>query len=66
MVNGVYVLLNPRGVMNMVESMALTDDTVGLTLTKTLESRVLCSVTIPEFCVGLKLFVVKNTIEVAV
>ena len=38
MVNGVDVLLNPRGVPNMVETMALTNDTVGLTLAKTSES----------------------------
>ena len=50
----------------MVKTMALTDDTVGLTLTETSESQVLCGVTILEVCVGLKLFVVKDTIEVAV
>lgn len=46
MVNGVDVLLNLRGVPNMVETMALTDDTMGLTLIKISESLVLCGVTI--------------------
>ena len=66
MVNGVNVLLNMRGVPNMVETMALTDDTVGLMLTETSESLVLCGVTIPEVCVGLKLSAVKDTIEAVV
>ena len=48
MVNGVDVLLNLRGVPNMVETMSLVDDMVGLTLTETLESRVLCGVTISD------------------
>ena len=64
--NGVDVLLNPRGVPNMVETMALTDDTVGLTLIETSGSRVLWGVTIPEVCVGLKFSTVKDTIEAAV
>ena len=50
----------------MVETTTLADDTVGLTLTETLESRVLWGVTIPEVCVGVKLFVVKDTEEVVV
>ena len=48
MVNGVDVLFNPRGFPNMVETMALTDDTVRLILTETSESLVLCGVTILE------------------
>ena len=48
MVNGVDVLLNPRGVPNMVEIMALADDTTILTLTENSESQVLWGVTIPE------------------
>ena len=66
MANGVDVLLNPRGVPNMVETTALIDDTMGLTLTETSESRVLWGVTIPKVCVGLELSAVKDTEEVAV
>ena len=65
-VNGDDVLLNPRGVPNMVETMALTDDTVGFTLAKTSESWVLDGVTIPEVCVGLELSAVKDTEEASV
>ena len=50
----------------MVETMALTDDTVGLTLTKTSGYQVLWGVTILEVCVGLELSVVKDTKEVVV
>ena len=50
----------------MVETTALADDTVGLTLTKTSGSRVLGGVTIPEVCVGLKLSVVKDTVEATI
>ena len=50
----------------MVETTALADDTVGLTLTETSESPVLWGVTIPEVCVGLKLSAVKDTVEVMV
>ena len=50
----------------MVETMALTDDTVGFMLVETSESRVLDGVTIPEVCVGLELSVVKDTKEVVV
>ena len=50
----------------MVETMALTDDTVGLTLMETLESLVVCGVTIPEVWVGLKLYVVNDTVEAVV
>ena len=64
--NGDDVLLNPRGVPNMVETMALTEDTVGLTLTETSKSLVLYGVTIPEVCVGLKLSAIKDTIEAAI
>ena len=65
-VNGDDVMLNPRGVPNMVETMALTDDTVGFMLVETSGSRVLNGVTIPEVCVGLELSAVKDTEEVAV
>ena len=50
----------------MVETMALTDDTVGFTFVETLESRVRDGVTIPEVCAGLKLSAVKDTEEAAV
>ena len=40
MVDGVDVLSNPGGVPNMVETMALMEDTMVLTPTKTLESLV--------------------------
>ena len=50
----------------MVETMALADDTVGLTLTDTSKSQVLCGVTLSEVCVGLKLFVVKDIVETVV
>lgn len=50
----------------MVETMALTDDTVGFTFVETSESRVHDGVTIPEMCVGLALSVVKDTEEVSV
>ena len=64
--NGDDVLLNPSEVPNMVETMALTNDMVGFTLAKTLESRVHDGVTIPEVCAGLKLSAVKDTEEVVV
>ena len=70
MVDGVDVLSNPGGVPNMVESLALMDDTVGLTLTKTLDSLVRGGgVTIPDdgvMVVGLRLFAIKDTIQVVV
>ena len=50
----------------MVETMALTDDMVGLTLTKTSGSQVLQGLTIPEVCAGLELSVVRDTEEAAV
>ena len=65
-VNGVNVLLNLGGVPNMAKTMALADDTVGLTLTETSKSLVLCGVTILDDGVGLKLSTVKDTIEVTV
>ena len=49
----------------MVETMALTDDTVGFTFVETSESRVHDGVTIPEVCAGLELLAVKDTKEVA-
>ena len=66
MVNGVDVLLNLGGVPNMVETMDLTDDTVGLTLTETSESLVLGGVTISDDGVGLKLSALKYTVEATV
>ena len=70
MVDGVDVLSNLRGIPNMVETMALMEDTVGLTLTETLESLVHGGgVTIPNdgvMVLGLRLFVVKDTIEAMV
>ena len=67
MVIGENVLSNPGGVPNMVKTIALMDDMVGLTLTKTFES-LLCGsgVTIPDdgvTAVGLRLSIVKDTIE---
>ena len=50
----------------MVETMALTDDTVGITFSKTSESRVHDGVTIPEVCAGLELSAVKDTEEAVV
>ena len=50
----------------MVETMALTNDTVGLTFVETSESRVCDGVTIPEVCVGLELSAVKDIEEAAV
>jgi hypothetical protein len=41
-------------------------DTVGLTLTDTSKYLVLCGVTIPEVCVGLKLSTVKYIVEAMV
>ena len=70
MVIGVDVLSNLGGVPNMVETMALMDDTMGLTLTETLESLVRSGgVTIPDYgvmVVGLRLSTVKYTIEAAI
>ena len=66
MVNGDDVLLNPSGVPNMVETMALTDDTVGFMLAETSRSWVLDGVTIPKVCAGLDLSVVKDTEEAVV
>ena len=50
----------------MVETLALTDNMVGLMLAETSRSRVLVGVTIPEVCVGLELSAVNDTEEVAV
>ena len=50
----------------MVETMALTDDTVGFTLAETSWSQVLDGVTIPKVCVGIKLFAMKDTEEATV
>ena len=64
--NGDDVLLDPSEVPNMVETMTLTDDTVGFTFFKTSESRVHDGVTIPKVCAGLELSTVKDTEEAAV
>ena len=64
--NGDDVLLDPSRVHNMVETMALTDDTVGFIFVVTSESRVCDGVTIPEVCVGLEISAVKDTKEAAV
>ena len=50
----------------MVETMALTDDTVGFTFVETSESRVRDGVTILEVCAGLELSAVKDTEEAVV
>ena len=50
----------------MVETMTLTNDTVGFTFSKTSESRVHDGVTILEMYAGLELSVVKDTIEAVV
>ena len=50
----------------MVETMALTDDTVGFTFVETSESRVHDGVTIPEVCAGLVLSAMKDTEEATV
>ena len=47
----------------MVETISLTDDMVGLTLTETSGSWVLDGVTIPEVCMGLELSMVKDAEE---
>lgn len=58
--------MNPSGVPNIVETMALTDDTVGFIIAETSESRVLDGVTIPKVCAGLELSAVKDTEEATV
>ena len=58
--------MDPSVVPNMVETMALIDDTVGFTFVERSESQVCDGVTIPEVCVGLKLSVVKDTKEATV
>jgi hypothetical protein len=50
----------------MVETMSLTNDTVGFTLAKTSWSWVRDGVTIPEVCAGLELSAMKDTEEGAV
>jgi hypothetical protein len=65
-VNGDVVLVDPSGVPNMVETMALIDDTVGLTFVETSEPRVCDGVTISNVCVGLALSAVKDAKEAAV
>ena len=70
MVDGVDVLSNLGGVPNMVETMALMEDTVGLTPTETLESLVHCggvTALVDGVMVlvisGLRLSTVKDTME---
>ena len=65
-VNGDVVVLDPSRVPNMVETMALTDDTVGFIFVETSESRVRDGVTIPKVCAGLELSAVKDTEEATV
>ena len=50
----------------MVETMALTDDTVGFTFVETSKSRVCDGVTMLEVCAGFELSAVKDTEEVVV
>ena len=50
----------------MVETMALIDDTVGLTFVETSESRVRDGVTILEVCVALELSAMKDIEEATV
>lgn len=64
--NGDVVLVDPSGLPNIVETMALIDDTVGFTFVETSESRVCDGLTISDVCVGLMLSVVKDIKEVAV
>ena len=64
--NGDETLVDQSGVPNMVETMALIDDTVGFTFAETSESRVCEDVTISDVCAGLALSVVKDTEEAAV
>ena len=64
--NGDVVLVDPSGVPNMVETMALIDDTMGLTFVETSEPRVCDGVTISDVCAGLALSAVKDVEEVAV
>ena len=67
MVDEIDVLSNPGGVPNMVETMALMEDMVGLILKETLESLVHGGgVTVPDdgvMVLGLRLSGVKDTIE---
>jgi hypothetical protein len=65
-VNGDEALVDPSGVPNMVETMALIDDTVGFTFVETSKSQVRDGVTISDVCVGLALSVVKDTKEAMV
>lgn len=70
MVDGVDVLSNTGGVPNMIETMALMEDTVGLTLIETLESLVRSGgVTVPDdrvMVMRLRLSIVKDTVEAMV
>ena len=58
-VNGDEALVDPSGVPNMVETVALIDDTTGFTFVETSESRVRDSVTMSDVCAGLALSAVK-------
>ena len=64
--NGDVVLVDPSGVPNIVETMALIDDMVGVTFVETSEPRVCDGVTISDVCVGLALSAVKDAEEAAV
>ena len=64
MVSGEDVLTDPKGVPNMVETMALIDDTIGGV--ETSESRTCDGVTISEVHTGLTLSAEKDAEEAAV
>lgn len=64
--NGDEALVGPSRVPNMVETMALIDDTTGFTFAETSESRVHYSVTISDLCARLALLAVKDTKEAAI
>ena len=66
MVNRDEFLVDPSGVPNMVETMALIDDTVGVIFVETLGPPVCEDVTISDVCAGLVLSKVKDTEEAVV
>ena len=62
--NGDVVLVDPSGVLSMVKTMALIDDTVGVD--ETSEPRVCDGIYILDVCAGLALSTVKDDEEAAV
>ena len=70
MVDGVDAPSNPGGVPNMVETMTLIEDTVGLTPKKTLESLVrgggVIALVDGVMVLGFRISIVKDTMEAAV